>query len=101
MFLRLRATQLLKNHALIEDADLAYEVLLAKLRDHCYGQIAESIKQSIGRFIYTIFPNLQIVLRIEYIQKQEILCLQAAFHTQNRGIRSALYIVIRSELTLI
>jgi len=46
--IRLRATQLIKNHALIEDADLAYEVLLAKLRDHCYGQIAESIKQSIG-----------------------------------------------------
>ena len=63
LFLRLRATQLLKNHALIEDADLAYEVLLAKLRDHCYGQIAESIKQSIGRFIYTLFPNLPIVFK--------------------------------------
>lgn len=46
--LRSRANQLLKNHALIEDSDLAYEVLVAKLRDHCYGQIAESIKQSIG-----------------------------------------------------
>ena len=62
LFLRLRATQLLKNHALIEDADLAYEVLLAKLRDHCYGQIAESIKQSIGRFS-TLFPNLPIVFK--------------------------------------
>jgi hypothetical protein len=47
-FFRSRANQLLKNHALIEDSDLAYEVLIAKLRDHCYGQIAESIKQSIG-----------------------------------------------------
>ena len=52
----MRATQLIKNHALIEDADLAYEVLLAKLRDHCYGQIAESIKQSIGMYIVIIFP---------------------------------------------
>jgi len=46
--LRLQVNQLTKNHSLIEDCDLAYEVLLAKLKDHCYGHIAESIKQSIG-----------------------------------------------------
>eukprot|EP00088_Acartia_fossae_P029356 TRINITY_DN3019_c0_g1_i6.p1 TRINITY_DN3019_c0_g1~~TRINITY_DN3019_c0_g1_i6.p1 ORF type:complete len:369 (-),score=73.67 TRINITY_DN3019_c0_g1_i6:1099-2205(-) len=46
--LRSRANQLAKNHALIEDCDLGYEILLAKLNDHCYGPIAESIKHSIG-----------------------------------------------------
>ena len=46
--LRLRVNQLVKNHALIEDRDLAHEIFIAKIKDHGYGPIAESIKQSIG-----------------------------------------------------
>jgi hypothetical protein len=46
--LRLRVNQLLKNHALVPDRDLSYELLLAKLKDHSYGPIAEAIKHSIG-----------------------------------------------------
>lgn len=46
--LRLRVNQLLKNHALVPDRDLSYEILLAKLKDHSYGPLAEAIKHSIG-----------------------------------------------------
>lgn len=46
--LRLRLNQLLRNHWLIQDRDLAYEVLLSKIKDNCYGPLAEAIKQSIG-----------------------------------------------------
>jgi len=46
--LRLRVNQLIKNHALVEDRDLAHEIFLAKVKDHGYGPIAEAIKQSIG-----------------------------------------------------
>jgi len=46
--LKLRVSQLLKNHALIQDCDLAYEILLAKVKDHSYGPLAEAIKHSIG-----------------------------------------------------
>ena len=40
--------QLIKNHALVPDRDLAYEILLAKLKDRSYGPLAEAIKHSIG-----------------------------------------------------
>jgi len=46
--LRLRVSELLKNHALIQDRDLAHEILIAKVKDHSYGPIAEAIKHSIG-----------------------------------------------------
>lgn len=46
--LRSRVNALFKNHALIQDRDLAHEVLLAKVKDNGYGPIAEAIKQSIG-----------------------------------------------------
>jgi len=46
--LRLRVNQLLKNHALIDDRDLAHEILISKVKDHSYGPIAEAIKHSIG-----------------------------------------------------
>ena len=46
--LRLRVNQLLKNHALVPDRDLSYEIFLAKLKDHSYGPLAEAIKHSIG-----------------------------------------------------
>ena len=91
LFLRLRATQLLKNHALIEDADLAYEVLLAKLRDHCYGQIAESIKQSIGRFS-TIFPNLPIVFKHQIqLKTRKIMPLRSISYAKQRDSQCSIH----------
>jgi len=46
--LRRKVSELLKNHCLITDRDLGYEVLLAKVKDHSYGPIAEAIKHNIG-----------------------------------------------------
>jgi len=46
--LRSRVNALFKNHAQIQDRDLAHEIFLAKIKDNGYGPVAEAIKQSIG-----------------------------------------------------
>lgn len=43
-----RVSQLLRNPSLIQWGDLGYEILVANVKDHSYGHLAEAVKHSIG-----------------------------------------------------
>ena len=77
---------LFKNHAQIQDRDLAYEVFLAKIKDSGYGPVAEAIKQSIGTRSYTYFTYISFMFRlletVKYYVKDSMQAPRAYFFSR-------------------